>query len=177
MIFSKKKNSNNQWKLEYFDTVYKIYDWDKNLAGYFFPNYDVINETEDFEKKSNENYDFEDETKIIDKMNKENQNVIGGNLMLPMIKLYLLDNEEGIDLDYAINSLQENAQRTNKWKEWIQDNQTEFSISSSSIYTAREDRNMLSIALGIDTYIILGENEIMLALKPLLDRLHEDAMI
>ena len=36
---------------------------------------------------------------------------------------------------------------------------------------------MLSIALGIDTYIILGENEILLALKPLLDKLHEDAMI
>ena len=31
----------SSWKLEYIDTVYKIYDWDKNLTGYFFPNYDI----------------------------------------------------------------------------------------------------------------------------------------
>ncbi|MDF2768767.1 MAG: hypothetical protein K0S91_1602, partial [Nitrososphaeraceae archaeon] len=27
--------------MEYEDTIYKIYDWDKNLAGYFFPKYDL----------------------------------------------------------------------------------------------------------------------------------------
>ncbi len=50
MLFPKKNHSNKQWKLEYIDTVYKIYDRDKNLAGYFFPNYDIINEKEDSKK-------------------------------------------------------------------------------------------------------------------------------
>ena len=177
MILLKKNHNNKQWKLEYFDTVYKIYDWDKNLAGYFFPNYDVTNETEDMGNKTNENYDFDDETTVIDKMNKENQKVIGGSLMLPMIKLHLLDNEEGINLDYAISALEENVQRTKRWREWIQHNHVEFNVIDSSIYTAREDRNMLSIVLSIDTYIILGEKEILFAVKPLLDKLHEDAMI
>lgn len=177
MILLKKNHNNKQWKLEYFDTVYKIYDWDKNLAGYFFPNYDVTDESEDMEKKTNENYDFDDETTVIDKMNKENQKVIGGSLMLPMIKLHLLDNEEGINLDYAISALEENVQRTKRWREWIQYNHVEFNVIDSSIYTAREDRNMLSIVLSIDTYIILGEKEILVAVKPLLDKLHEDEMI
>ena len=111
-----KKNHNKLWKLEYFDTIYKIYDWNKNLAGYFFPNYDVLNENENqyTEKKSNENYDFDDETAAIDKLNKENQKVLGGQLMLPMIKLYLLDNEEGMNLDYTINKMEENIQRTKR---------------------------------------------------------------
>ena len=177
MLFSKRNNDNKQWKLEYIDTVYKIYDWDKNLTGYFFPNYDKTNETDDNDKTNGEGYDFDEETEIIDKMHKENFTVFGGNLMLPMIKLYLLDNQDGIDLDYAISTLEENVQRTKRWKEWIQYNHNEFEIIGSSIYTAREDRNMLSILLGINASITLGEKELLNKLKPLLDKLHEDKMI
>jgi hypothetical protein len=106
VLFSKKNQSNKQWKLEYIDTVYKIYDRDKNLAGYFFPNYETMDEKEEAVKNSKEAYDFEEETAIIDEMNKENQRVIGGNLMVPMIKLHLLDNQEGISLEFAINALE-----------------------------------------------------------------------
>ena len=177
MLFSKKTNDNNQWKLEYEDTVYKVYDWDKNLTGYFFPNYDKTKETGDNETINGGDYDFDEETEIIDKMNKENIVVFGGNLMLPMIKLYLLDNQDGIDLDYAINTLEENVQRTRRWKEWIQLNYERFEIIGNSIYTAREDRNMLSILLGINASMTLGEKELLNKLRPLLDKLHEDKMI
>lgn len=177
MLFSKRNNDNKQWKIEYIDTVYKIYDWDKNLTGYFFPNYDKTNETDDNDKTNGEGYDFDEETEIIDKMHKENFTVFGGNLMLPMIKLYLLDNPDGIDLDYAINTLEENVQRTKRWKEWIQHNHERFEIIGSSIYTAREDRDMLSILLGIDASMTLGEKELLNKLRPLLDKLHEDKMI
>src|SRR6185312_3025510 len=156
-----KKNHNKRWKLEYFDTIYKIYDWNKNLAGYFFPNYDMRNESEVIEKEYVKNYDFDEETTIIDKMNRENQKVFGGNLMLPMIKLYLLDNEEGINLDYAISSLEDSTQRVKKWKDWIQTNQVEFNLMNSAMYTSREDRNMLSIVLGIGVHMVLGEKELM----------------
>ncbi|HYO06558.1 MAG TPA: hypothetical protein VER14_06215 [Phototrophicaceae bacterium] len=177
MLFSKRNNDNKQWKIEYIDTVYKIYDWDKNLTGYFFPNYDKTNETDDNDKTNGEGYDFDEETEIIDKMHKENFTVFGGNLMLPMIKLYLLDNQDGIDLDYAISTLEENVQRTKRWKEWIQHNHERFEIIGSSIYTAREDRDMLSILLGIDASMTLGEKELLNKLRPLLDKLHEDKMI
>ncbi len=179
MLFSKNTSNDKQWKFEYFDTVYKIYDWNKNLAGYFFPNYDVLNENENqyAVKKSNDNYDFDDETAAIDKLNKENQKVLGGQLMLPMIKLYLLDNEEGMNLDYTINKMEENIQRTKRWKEWIQNNIEKFNLNGCAIYTSREDRDMLSIVLGIDMYMTLGEKELLFILRPLLNKLHEDAMI
>jgi hypothetical protein len=173
-MFGRRNKNDNLWKLEYIDSVYKIYDWDKNLTGYFFPNYDIdIHEYED--DKSLADHEIED--KIIEQMNKEKKSVKGGNLMLPMIKLQLLDNNEGIHLDYVISSLEENAQRTRIWKQWIEDNRQEFKIIGSSVYTAREDRNILSIVLGVDSDMMLGEKELGNTLKPILDRLHRDELI
>ncbi len=174
-MFGRGNRDNPLWKLEYIDTVYKIYDWDKNLTGYFFPNYDI--DVDNYKDKDESQDAHEVEDRIIEQMNKEKQSVKGGNVMLPMVKLQLLDNEEGIDLDYVINSLEQNAQRTRKWKQWIHDNHIEFKIFGSSIYTAREDRNMLSIVLGLGSNIILGEKEIGINLRPLLDKLHQDELI
>lgn len=173
-IRRKNKEDDNLWKLEYIDSIYKVYDWDRNLTGYFFPNYDVNIDNYHSDKSLT---DHEIEDKIIEQMNKEKKSVKGGNLMLPMIKLQLLDNTEGMHLDYVISKLEENSQRTRIWKQWIESNYQEFKIIGSSIYTAREDRNILSIVLGIDSEIILGEKELCNDLRPLLDRLHQDELI
>ena len=177
MPFLKKDENRQLWKLEYFDTVYKLYDWDKNLTGYFFPNYNLSSLKNKDDEKAIENLDFDEETKVIDKINKEKQKILGGNLMLPMIKLYLLDNEDGIDLEFAINSLKENAQRAIKWQEWIKNNHREFNIIGNAIYTSREDRNMLSIVLGITSTMILGEKELLADLNHLLNKLHEEELL
>ena len=49
--------------------------------------------------------------------------------------------------------------------------------NGSTVYTAREDRNMLSIALGIASRYALGEKEIKELLAPALDRLHDDGLL
>jgi len=156
-----------RWKMEYEDTIYKVYDWDKNLAGYFFPKYDLIQPPEDSSI----------EEEFIEKLNKSHEKVIGGDLMIPMIKLNLFDKEEAIDLDYTIGSLEENLQRTRVWKQWLRQNHKEFKIIGDAVYTAREDRNMLSIVLRIESAFTLGEKEVMVALSPLLDKLHEDGLL
>jgi hypothetical protein len=152
------------WKTEYDDTLYKIYDWDGNLAGYFFPQYGDI-----------EPEDKEDE--IIDELNKTHSNVQEATLLLPMVKLSLLDKHEGMDIDYVISSLEANAERTGAWKKWLHDNSKSFKIVGAAVHTAREDRNMLSIAIGIFTTIKLGEREVRDFLTPLLSRLHEDGLL
>jgi hypothetical protein len=159
------ENKKKKWKMEYEDTLYKVYDWDKNLAGYFFPKYDLIQPPKDSDEE------------IIEKLNKSHEKVMGGNLMIPMIKLNLLDEEEAMDLDYTIGALEENLQRTRLWKQWLQQNHEEFEITGDSVYTAREDRNMLSIVLRIESAIILGEKEVSIALHPLLDKLHKDGLL
>ncbi len=156
--------SGSKWKAEYDDTLYKIYDWDGNLAGYLFPQYG------DIEPK-------EQEDEIIDELNKTHSEVPEATLLLPMVKLDLLDKQEGLDIDYVILSLEANAERTSVWKKWLHDNAKSFKIVGAAVYTAREDRNMLSIALGIVTTIRLGEKEVRDFLSPLLDKLHEDGLL
>jgi hypothetical protein len=153
-----------KWKTEYDDTLYKIYDWDGNLAGYMFPEYG------DIEPK-----DREDE--IIDEMNSTHTEMGQATLLLPMVKLNLLDNHEGMDIDYVISSLEANKDRVDTWKRWIHDNAKAFNIVGLAVHTAREDRNMLSVVLGIDRKFNLGEKEVRDFLSPLLDKLHEDGLL
>jgi hypothetical protein len=97
-----------------------------------------------------------------------------------MLRLNLLDNEarkEGMDLNYAILELQENLHRAKQWKQWLDQNTSEFRIVNNAVYTAREDRNMLSLVLGINSDIMLGEKDIGRGLIPVLDKLHEDGML
>jgi len=150
--------------MEYEDTIYKIYDWSKNLTAYFFPNYNLVE-------------DSENEDEIIEKLNQSHQNVRGGNILFPLIKLNLLDKEERIDLDYTIVALEQNLKRTKVWREWLLQNDRKFAISGNAVFTSREDREMLSIALVIDSNIILGEKETLVALTPLLDELHEATLL
>ena len=169
-------NNEFRWKFEYEDTVYKVYDRNNYLSGYFFPNYNL----EQYEKSGNGNWQEGEEDEIIENMNKKHENVIGGSLMIPMLRLNLLDSEAGrekMDLDYAISELQENLQRAKQWKQWLQLNTSEFGIIENSVHTAREDRNMLSLVLGIDSLIMLGQREIGQSLIPVLDKLHKDGML
>ncbi|HEX5920801.1 MAG TPA: hypothetical protein VFY55_03385 [Nitrososphaeraceae archaeon] len=158
------RNKKSKWKMEYEDTIYKIYDWNRNLAGYFFPDYD-LEETED------------NEDEIIEELNQSHQNVRGGNILLPMVKLNLLDKEEGMDLDYATVALEQSLQRVKVWKQWLLQNSSQFGINGHAIFTSREDREMLSIGLRIKKDTILGEKEILNPLIPLLDELHEAGLL
>lgn len=159
-----KENKKSKWKIEYDDTIYKIYDWNGNLTAYFFPNYESDETTEE-------------EDEIIEKFNKAHQSVAGGNILFPMAKLNVLDKEEAIDLDYTITALEQCLQRVKVWKQWILENYMKFEINGNGVHTSREDREMLSIALGLDSNITLGEKEILVALTPLLDELHEAGLL
>lgn len=162
-MFSK-GNKKSKWKMDYDDTIYKIYDWNGNLTAYFFPSYN-LEETAD------------DEDEIIEKLNKEHQNVRGGNLLFPMAKLNVLDKEQALGLDYTILALEQCLQRVKIWKQWLLKNHEKFEITGSGVHTSREDREMLSIALGIDSNIILGGKQILETLTPLLDELHEVGLL
>lgn len=153
-----------KWKVEYDYTYYKVYDNKGHLAGYFFPHYGSISPEEK-------------EDEIIEKMNKNHDEVDEGTLLVPMAKLDLLDHEEGLGTDTVIASLEANLARAKFWSQWLGQNAGRFSIFGSTVYTAREDRNMLSIALGISARTRLGEKEIKEMLTPLLDGLHQDGLL
>jgi hypothetical protein len=162
-MFSK-GNKKSKWKMDYDDTIYKIYDWNGNLTAYFFPSYNLEGTADD-------------EDEIIEKLNKEHQSVRGGNLLFPMAKLNVLDKEQALGLDYTILALEQCLQRVKIWKQWLLKNHEKFEITGSGVHTSREDREMLSIALGIDSNINLGGKQILETLTPLLDELHEVGLL
>lgn len=163
-----------KWKAEYENSLYKIYDWDKTLAGYFFPRYASIGPEEAGEDKDDSDFGNDE---LREKLNKSKARVSGGNLLLPMLKLNLLDIQEGIDLDYTIESLETNLERARLWRRWIAENQRELNIVGSGVYTAREDRNMLSVVLGIGSDFTLDEVEVVTKLAPLLNNLHKFGLL
>ena len=158
------KRGRINWKSEYDDTVYKIYDWDNNLTGYFYPSYNI--------KGKNEN----EEEEIIVNMNEKKEKVEGGHLMIPFLKLNLLDTDY-LTIDNTISNLQNSIQRAMKWKKWIEDYSNKFNLSRTLISTSREDRNLLAVLFEIRQEVELDEKIIIREITPLLDQLHMDELL
>ena len=153
----------SQWKIDFYDSVYKIYDKGGNLAGYLFPNDPKIPE--------------QDEDSITLELSKSHSAVTGGRLMLPMVKLNLLDIEEGQSLDDVIDKLAYNIKRAKEWQDWCASNKDKYDILEYQVYTAREDKQMLSIVLDLGSQFTLGTKEVASFLTPILDELSAEGMI
>jgi hypothetical protein len=172
-VFLRKDKDNKKWKIEYDETIYKIYDRNNDLAGYFFPNYGFMSD-----QKSNSDSGKEVEETIIDAMNEEHKEVSGGEILVPLVKLDLLDIEdEHVDLDSAYLRMEADLQRMDAWKSWMRSNLETYNIIGNGIYTSREDRNMLSIALHLNSQFVLHEKDIGLKLKPILDSLSKCGLL
>ena len=172
-MFLKRDKDSKKWKIEYDETVYKIYDRNNDLAGYFFPNYGFLTD-----QKSSSEMGEEDEDNIIEAMNQEHEEVPGGEVLVPLVKLDLLDIEdEHVELDFAYGRMEEDLKRMDAWRTWMRSNSDRYSIIGNGIYTSREDRNMLSIALQLNSRFILHEKDIGLKLKPILDSLGECGLL
>lgn len=157
-----RKNKQSSWKVDFYDSVYKIYDKGGNLAGYFFPHYPKVQADRDSETL---------------KMAKSHSIVSGGSLMLPLVRLDLPDVEEGQDLEELIGNFSSSIDRVKEWKKWFQSNTAKYHIQGYQVYTAREDKQMLSIVLYLDSRFALGTKEVLNFLEPILGDLSENGMI
>ena len=79
-----------------------------------------------------------EEEEIIVRMNENKEKVQGGHLMVPFLKLDLLDIDT-LSIDEAISRLQTNIQRAIAWKKWIEDNKNKFS-SEFSLHIQRRQK-------------------------------------
>jgi hypothetical protein len=151
------------WKVEFYDSVYKIYDRNNNLTGYFFPHYPKSSEI--------------NEDTVIMNLHNSHSVVNGASLMLPMIKLDLLDIEEGQSLDTVLKHLTDNIEKAKEWRGWYLSNKDKYNVLECMVYTAREDRQMLSIVLDLRSEFSLGTKEVTNFIAPILDNLSGHGMI
>jgi hypothetical protein len=152
-----------KWNLDEEEYHYKVYDAENSLAGYFQPDYGKI-------------YPPEKEEEIIEQMLKRQDNVYGGILYVPLLKLNLVDEGPDYDLDYVMQSLDASMFRARKWKECIENMP---SIIFARARRSHSDPDMLSVLLGVkfDGPVKLNRNDILIALQPILDRFHDSDLL
>ncbi|MDH3312102.1 MAG: hypothetical protein OEM28_03025 [Nitrosopumilus sp.] len=120
------------WKLESDEEFFRIYDSKKMVAGYFDPDYGNI-----FPKENSED--------IISLMLKNHDKILGGIMMVPLVKFGLFDT----DLDTDISKVEQNVTRVNqhlqKWKNFL----SETNRQKHSIRISHTDQDMLTITFEV----------------------------
>ncbi|MFB5620155.1 MAG: hypothetical protein ACE5RC_03345, partial [Nitrosopumilus sp.] len=112
------------WKLESDEGFFRIYDSKKLIAGYFDPDYGDV-----FSKDNSED--------IILSMMKNRDKILGGVIMVPLVKFRLFDT----DLDTSLTNVEEQVIRVNehlqKWKNFL----SETNPHSHSIRISHTDQD------------------------------------
>ena len=120
------------WKLDLDEGYFRIYDSKKLIAGYFDPDYGEIHAKENPEE-------------IISSMLKNNDKILGGVIMVPLVKFGLFDT----DLDTSISEVEQNVNRVTehlqKWKNFL--SQTNRHVHSIRI--SHTDQDMLTITFKV----------------------------
>ncbi|HEY5735179.1 MAG TPA: hypothetical protein VIS47_01325 [Nitrosopumilus sp.] len=120
------------WKLEFDEGFFRIYDSKKLIAGYFDPDYGDV-----FSKGNSED--------IILSMMKNHDKILGGVIMVPLVKFRLFDT----DLDTSLTNVEEQVLRVNehlqKWKNFL----SETNLISHSIRISHTDQDMLTISFPL----------------------------
>lgn len=120
------------WKLESDEGYFRIYDSKKLIAGYFDPDYGDI-----FPKDNSE--------EIIFSMLKNHDHILGGILMVPLVKFRLFDT----DLNTSLTNVESQVNRVNehlqKWKLFM----STMKYDWHSVRISHTDQDMLTIAFKI----------------------------
>ena len=120
------------WKLESDEGYFRIYDSKKLIAGYFDPDYGDI-----FSKDNSE--------EIISSMLKNHDKILGGMIMVPLVKFRLFDT----DLDTTITNVESQVNRVNvhlqKWKLFL----SKMNYDWHSVRISHTDQDMLTMAFQI----------------------------
>jgi len=150
-----------QWKLEREEGYFKIYDENKNIAGYFDPEYGDIFP----EHKVNE---------IIEEMHKKHEKIPGGYLMVPMIKFEVFNDQE-IGLDYLQARIDDVKERISKWRDFILNQKH----ADHKIRVSHTDADMLSITFPIhfNAPVQLEKKLLLDELEITMNSLHEKGLL
>ena len=120
------------WKLEFEDGYFRIFDSKKLVAGYFDPDYG------DLSKVKNP------EDVILSKI-KNRDTVLGGMIMIPLVKFKLFDT----DLNSSLSEVKQNVSRVSihleKWDAFF----SKINNTSHFIGISHTDQDMLTVTFPI----------------------------
>jgi hypothetical protein len=150
------------WKLELEEEFFRIYDSKKLIAGYFDPDYGNI-------------YPKENSEEIILSMLKNHDKILGGLIMVPLVKFKLFDT----DLETSISEVEKNVIRVNghiqKWKNFL--SQTNHEIHSVRISHTDQDMLTITFPMKFSKPTPLEKTKLLEEIFPTLDLLQKSGLL
>jgi len=150
------------WKLELDEGYFRIFDSKKLIAGYFDPDYGEI-----FPKENSE--------EIILSMLKNHDKILGGVIMVPLVKFGLFDT----DLDTSISEVEQNVNRVSehlqKWKNFL--SQTNHHVHSIRISHTDQDMLTITFKMEFSKPTPLEKTELIEEIFPTLDLLQKSGLV
>jgi len=150
------------WKLKLEENFFHIYDSKKLVAGYFDPDYGELHPKENSEE-------------IILSMLKNHDKILGGLIMVPLVKFKLFDT----DLETSISEVEKNVIRVNghlqKWKNFL--SQTNHEIHSIRISHTDQDMLTITFPMKFSKLTPLEKTKLLEEIFPTLDLLQKSGLL
>jgi len=150
------------WKLDLDEGYFRIYDSKKLIAGYFDPDYGDI-------------YPKENSEEIILSMLKNHDKILGGVIMVPLVKFGLFDT----DLDTSLSEVEQNVNRVTehlqKWKNFL--SQTNRHVHSIRISHTDQDMLTITFLVKFSKPTSLEKIKLMEEIFPTLDLLQKSGLV
>ena len=150
------------WKLDFEDGYYRIFDSSKLIIGYFDPDYGDLSAAEN------------QEDVILSKI-KNHDKISGGMIMIPLVKFKLFDT----DLNTNLSNVQQNVSRVSehlqKWDNFL----SNISNSSHFIGISHTDQDMLTITFPIkfSELVPLDKSDLIKEIFPTLKLLEDSDLL
>lgn len=150
------------WKLEFEDGYFRIYDSKKLVAGYFDPDYGDLSTVKD------------PEDVILSKI-KNHDVILGGMLMIPLVKFKLFDT----DLNTVISEVKQNISRVSvhleKWTTFL----SEIHNTRHFIGISHTDQDMLTMTFPVkfSKPTILEKSKLLDEVYPILSLLEKSELL
>ena len=150
------------WKLDFEDGYFRIYDSKKLVAGYFDPDYGDLSTAKD------------PEDVILSKI-KNHDIILGGMLMIPLVKFKLFDT----DLNTVLSEVKQNISRVSlhleKWTTFL----SEIHNTQHFIGISHTDQDMLTMTFPVkfSKPTILEKSELLSEVYPILSLLEKSELL
>ena len=150
------------WKLEFEEGYFRIFDSKKLIAGYFDPDYGNLSEVKN------------PEDIILSKI-KNHDKVLGGMMMIPLVKFKLFDT----DLNTILSEVKQNISRVSlhleKWGVFL----SEINNTSHFIGISHTDQDMLTVTFPVifSKPTILEKSDLLEEIYPVLNLLQKSELL
>jgi hypothetical protein len=150
------------WKLDLDEEYFRIYDSKKLIAGYFDPDYGNI-----FPKENSD--------EIISKMLKNHDKIMGGFIMVPMIKFGLFDTDLETNIDTVEAQVTSVLERLIRWRDFFSKN----NVKIHYVRISHTDQDMLTVTFPFkfSKPTPLDKKEMIIEITPILDSLQKLSLL